>query len=133
LDEAQNVKNAATKQAQAVRAMQADFRVALTGTPVENRVSELWSIMEFLNPGYLGTAENFRRNFALPIERANDAASKAQLRTLVQPFILRRVKTDPTIISDLPEKLEMKVYTSLMPEQASLYEAVVRDMLEQIE
>jgi SNF2 family DNA or RNA helicase len=133
LDEAQNVKNATTKQAQAVRALKADFRVALTGTPVENRLSELWSIMEFLNPGYLGPSDRFRKNFALPIERGNDAATKAELRTLVQPFILRRVKSDPTIISDLPEKLEMKVYTSLMPEQATLYEAVVRDMLEQIE
>lgn len=133
LDEAQNIKNASTKQAQAVRALQADFRIALTGTPVENRLSELWSILEFLNPGYLGTADAFRKNFSLPIERANDAASKAQLRTLVQPFILRRVKTDPTIISDLPEKLEMKVYTSLVTEQASLYEAVVRDMMEQID
>jgi len=133
LDEAQNIKNATTKQAQAVRSFQAKFRIALTGTPVENRLTELWSILEFLNPGYLGPADRFRKNFALPIERGNDAASKAQLRTLVQPFILRRVKTDPTIISDLPEKLEMKVYCSLSAEQASLYEAVVRDMLEQIE
>lgn len=133
LDEAQNVKNASTKQAQAVRALNASFRVALTGTPVENRLSELWSIMEFLNPGYLGSSDVFRKNFALPIERGNDAASKAQLRTLIQPFILRRVKTDPTIISDLPEKLEMKVYCTLTPEQAELYEALVRDMLEQIE
>jgi SNF2 family DNA or RNA helicase len=133
LDEAQNIKNPSTKQAQAARSLPADFRVALTGTPVENRLSELWSIMEFLNPGYLGPAERFRKNFALPIERGNDAAAKGELRTLVQPFILRRVKTDPTIISDLPEKLEMKVYTSLMPEQATLYEAVVQDMLQQIE
>jgi SNF2 family DNA or RNA helicase len=133
LDEAQNIKNPSTKQAQAVRALNAGFRIALTGTPVENRLSELWSIMEFLNPGYLGSADRFRRNFALPIERGNDAATKEQLRTLVQPFILRRVKTDPTIISDLPEKLEMKVYCSLTPEQATLYEAVVRDVLEQIE
>jgi SNF2 family DNA or RNA helicase len=133
LDEAQNVKNPSTKQSQAARALQADFRVALTGTPVENRLSELWSIMEFLNPGYLGSMDAFRKNFAIPIERGNDAASKAQLRTLVQPFILRRVKTDPSIISDLPEKLEMKVYTSLLPEQATLYEAVVKDMLQQIE
>ncbi|HEX6509614.1 MAG TPA: DEAD/DEAH box helicase [Chloroflexota bacterium] len=133
LDEAQNIKNPSTKQAQAARALQADFRVALTGTPVENRLSDLWSIMEFLNPGFLGPSDRFRKNFAMPIERGNDAGTKAQLRTLVQPFILRRVKTDPTIISDLPEKLEMKVYTSLMPEQATLYEAVVKDMLEQIE
>ncbi len=133
LDEAQNVKNATTKQAQAARALTAGFRVALTGTPVENRLSELWSIMEFLNPGYLGPADRFRKNFAMPIERGNDAGTKAQLRALVQPFILRRLKTDPTIISDLPDKLEMKVYTSLMPEQAILYEAIVKDMLEQIE
>jgi SNF2 family DNA or RNA helicase len=133
LDEAQNVKNPTTKQAQAVRALQAGFRVALTGTPVENRLSELWSIMEFLNPGYLGSADRFRKNFAIPIERGNDAGTKAQLRTLVQPFILRRVKSDPTIISDLPEKLEMKVYCSLTPEQATLYEAIVRDMMEQID
>jgi SNF2 family DNA or RNA helicase len=133
LDEAQNVKNASTKQAQAVRSFKADFRVALTGTPVENRLSELWSIMEFLNPGYLGSADRFRKNFSIPIERGNDAGTKAQLRTLVQPFILRRVKSDPTIISDLPEKLEFKVFCSLMPEQASLYEAVVREMMEAID
>jgi SNF2 family DNA or RNA helicase len=133
LDEAQNVKNASTKQSQAARAIPADFRVALTGTPVENRLSELWSIMEFLNPGYLGPADRFRKDFALPIERGNDAGTKAQLRTLVQPFILRRVKTDPTIISDLPEKLEMKVYCTLTPEQATLYEALVNDMMAQIE
>jgi SNF2 family DNA or RNA helicase len=133
LDEAQNVKNPTTKQAQAARAIPAEFRVAMTGTPVENRLTELWSILEFLNPGYLGSMDKFRKNFAIPIERGNDAASKAQLRTLVQPFILRRLKSDPTIISDLPEKLEMKVYTSLMPEQASLYEALVRDVLQQIE
>jgi SNF2 family DNA or RNA helicase len=133
LDEAQNVKNPSTKQAQAVRAFKADFRVALTGTPVENRLSELWSILEFLNPGYLGSADRFRKNFAIPIERGNDAGTKSQLRTLVQPFILRRVKTDPTIISDLPEKLEYKVFCSLMPEQASLYEAVVREMMQEIE
>src|SRR5947209_3237994 len=133
MDEHQNVKNATTKQSQAPRALTADFRVALTGTPVENRLTELWSIMEFLNPGYLGPGDRFRKNFAMPIERGNDAGTKAQLRTLVQPFILRRVKTDPTIISDLPEKLEMKVYCSLMPEQAALYEAVVKEILEQID
>ncbi len=133
LDEAQNVKNAATKQSQAARSLKAGFRIAMTGTPVENRLSELWSIMEFLNPGYLGSADKFRRDFSLPIERGNDAATKQELRTLVQPFILRRVKTDPTIISDLPEKLEMKVYCSLTPEQATLYEALVREVLEAIE
>src|SRR5439155_23488825 len=103
LDEAQNVKNAATKAAQTARKLRARWRAALTGTPVENRLSELWSLFQFLNPGYLGSAEAFRKRFGNPIERANDAAAAARLKALVSPFILRRLKTDPTIISDLPE------------------------------
>ena len=110
LDEAQNIKNPDTKQTQAIRQLSAGFRVALTGTPVENRLSELWSIMHFLNPGYLGQRKAFRRDFALPIERYGDEDAANRLKTLVDPFILRRVKTDPTVIQDLPEKLEMKVY-----------------------
>jgi SNF2 family DNA or RNA helicase len=106
--------------------------VALTGTPVENRLTELWSIMSFLNPGYLGGESEFRRSFARPIERANDAAAAERLRRLTGPFVLRRVKTDKTIIDDLPEKLEMKVFVPLTQEQATLYEAAVRDALEQI-
>ncbi|MBI2918138.1 MAG: DEAD/DEAH box helicase [Chloroflexi bacterium] len=133
VDEAQNIKNSATKQAQAVRGLKSAHRVALTGTPVENRLSELWSIMEFLNPGYLGSAESFRRSYAIPIEKYRDADQVARLRSLVQPFILRRLKTDPAIIQDLPEKLEMKVFCHLTKEQASLYEAVVKDMVEKIE
>ncbi len=132
LDEAQNIKNQFTKQSQAVRRFKAGYRVALTGTPVENRLSELWSIMEFLNPGYLGTAEGFRRSFALPIERYNDKKAGVQLKSIVSPFILRRLKTDPTIIKDLPEKLEIKVHCNLTKEQATLYEAVVKDMLRKI-
>ncbi|MFN8482314.1 MAG: DEAD/DEAH box helicase [Anaerolineae bacterium] len=133
LDEAQNIKNAATKQAQAARALRANNRVALTGTPVENRLGELWSIMAFLNPGYLGSEDTFRRRFARPIERTGDKKAAEQLRRLTGPFILRRLKTDRAIISDLPDKLEMKVYCSLTTEQATLYEAVVRDALQQIE
>jgi SNF2 family DNA or RNA helicase len=129
LDEAQNVKNPSAKQSQAVRQLPGSFRVALTGTPVENRLSELWSIMEFLNPGYLGQAETFRRQYAIPIERWRDGEAAGRLRRLVQPFVLRRAKTDPTIIQDLPEKQEMKVYCTLTREQATLYEAVVREML----
>jgi SNF2 family DNA or RNA helicase len=132
LDEAQNIKNPATKQTQAVRRLPADFRLALTGTPIENRLSELWSIMHFLNPGYLGSQKGFRAGFALPIERYRDPQATERLRLLVGPFILRRLKTDPTIIQDLPEKLEMKVYCNLTPEQATLYEAVVQDSLTQI-
>ncbi len=133
LDEAQNIKNSTTKQAQAARALRAANRIALTGTPVENRLSDLWSLMAFLNPGYLGSETAFRRDFARPIERTADPQAAAQLRQLTAPFILRRLKTDKTIIADLPDKLEMKVYCPLTQEQATLYEAVVREALEQVQ
>jgi hypothetical protein len=132
LDEAQNVKNPHAKQTQAVRKLRAANRIALTGTPVENRLSELWSIMHFLNPGFLGSQAGFRQDFALPIERYQDAAATARLKGLVGPFVLRRVKTDSTIIQDLPDKIEMKVYCNLTAEQATLYEAVVKESLERI-
>src|SRR5258706_34194 len=124
LDEAQNIKNPATKQTQAARAIEADYRLALTGTPVENRLTELWSIMNFLNPGYLGSRETFRSQFSIPVERYNDQKTASSLRSLTAPFILRRLKTDPKVINDLPEKFENKVYCSLTPEQATLYEAL---------
>ena len=133
LDEAQNIKNPTAKQTQAIRRLQAGYRVALTGTPVENRLMELWSIMQFLNPGYLGSQKTFHSRFARPIERYQDRRAAAQLRKLVQPFILRRVKTDPNIIQDLPDKLENKVYCTLTAEQATLYQAVVNDALRQID
>ena len=132
LDEAQAVKNAATRQAQAVRGLPAAHRVAVTGTPVENRLADLWSIMEFANPGLLGGATTFKRRFAVPIEKYGDDDAAARLRTLTQPFVLRRVKTDRSIISDLPDKLEMEVLCSLTAEQAALYKAVVDDMLDRI-
>lgn len=127
LDEAQNIKNPATQQAQAARALNAATRIALTGTPVENRLSELWSIMSFLNPGYLGNLDYFRRTFAKPIERTGDAKATEQLKRLTTPFILRRLKTDKSIIQDLPEKLEMNVYCGLSQEQATLYQAAVKE------
>lgn len=133
LDEAQNIKNPAAKQTQAVRRIPAASRIALTGTPVENRLLELWSLMEFLNPGYLGSRESFRQQFVLPIERYNDEGTAAELRRLVQPFLLRRLKTDPTIISDLPEKNEMIVYCPLSKEQAQLYNDVVAETMAKVE
>jgi len=133
LDEAQNIKNPATKQAQAARALKAAGRIALTGTPVENRLTELWSILTFLNPGYLGSEAAFKRDFARPIERTADPDATERLRKLTAPFVLRRLKTDPTIITDLPEKQEMKVYCPLTQEQATLYEAVVREALEKVQ
>jgi len=132
LDEAQNIKNPSAKQTQAVRKLNAGFRLALTGTPVENRLTELWSIMHFLNPGYLGSQDLFRRNYVIPIERFSDAQATQSLRKMVSPFILRRVKTDPRVIQDLPEKIEMKEFCTLTEEQATLYEAVVRDTMEKV-
>jgi SNF2 family DNA or RNA helicase len=133
LDEAQNIKNPGAKQSQAVRRFKARNRVALTGTPVENHLTELWSVLEFLNPGYLGGHEQFRQQFMVPIERYNDDAQAAELRRLVQPFLLRRLKSDPTIISDLPEKNEMVVYCSLTQEQAALYEKTVQEALDTLD
>ena len=133
LDEAQNIKNPGTKQAQAVRAIQTPRRVALTGTPIENRLSELWSILDFLNPGLLGSSGDFRTRFAVPIERYRDPHRAKQLRGVVQPFVLRRLKTDPNVISDLPEKVETKEFCYLTPEQAALYEQTVKRMLAQAE
>ncbi len=133
LDEAQFIKNPSAKQSMAVRSLHADRRIALTGTPVENRLSELWSIMDFLNPGYLGPSGGFRKRFSVPIERYRDAQKGEQLRGLVRPFILRRVKTDPTVVADLPEKLETREYCHLTSEQAALYESCVKRMLTEVE
>jgi SNF2 family DNA or RNA helicase len=133
VDEAQNIKNEAAKQTKAIKGIKAQHRIALTGTPVENRLSELWSIMDFLNPRYLGSSTEFRRSFATPIEKYHDAKQAETLKQLIQPFVLRRVKTDKAIIKDLPDKLEMKVFCNLTQEQASLYEAVVKEMMEKIE
>jgi SNF2 family DNA or RNA helicase len=133
LDEAQNIKNPETQQTRVIQKIESDFRVALTGTPVENRLSELWSIMQFLNPGFLGSRKAFGENYALPIERYQDKDALEKLKQLTTPFILRRVKTDPTVISDLPEKVESKVYCVLTEEQATLYEAVVQNVMARVE
>ncbi|MFZ5449341.1 MAG: DEAD/DEAH box helicase [Thermodesulfobacteriota bacterium] len=127
LDEAQNIKNPETKQARAARALSGGFRLALTGTPVENNVGDLWSIMEFLNPGFLGSQTAFKRSFFIPIQANRDPEATQRLQHLTGPFILRRLKTDPKVIADLPEKNEMKVFCNLTKEQASLYAAVVEE------
>jgi superfamily II DNA or RNA helicase len=133
LDEAQNIKNPEAKQTKAILKLEADHRLALTGTPVENRLLDLWSIFNFLNPGYLGKQAQFRKNYETPIQRENDAETSVRLKRLVEPFILRRVKTDPAIIKDLPDKVENKQFCNLTREQASLYEAVVRDVERELE
>lgn len=133
LDEAQNIKNPKAAQTKAILKLSATHRLALTGTPVENRLLDLWSIFNFLNPGYLGKQTQFRKNFELPIQKDNDRMQSATLKKLVEPFILRRVKTDKSIIKDLPDKVEQKLYCNLTKEQASLYEAVVKDISGEID
>ncbi|MBE0478614.1 DEAD/DEAH box helicase, partial [Candidatus Aerophobetes bacterium] len=133
LDEAQNIKNPYAQQARAIRQFKAHTKIALTGTPVENRLSELWSIFEFLNSHYLGPLKQFKRTFALPIERYKDPEATQKFKKLTQPFLLRRLKTDKTIIADLPEKNEMKVFCTLTREQATLYQALLDETMEKIE
>ncbi|WP_370511333.1 DEAD/DEAH box helicase [Paenibacillus odorifer] len=132
LDEAQNIKNAQTKQSAAVRSFPALHRVALTGTPIENRLSELWSIYDFITPGYLGSAKSFNDRFTNAIEKEHDAKRTADLQNLVKPFMLRRKKKDPNIQLDLPDKNEMKTYVHLTAEQAALYDQTVNGLLERM-
>lgn len=132
VDEAQNIKNPKAAQTKAILKLTANHRLALTGTPVENRLLDLWSIFNFLNPGYLGKEAQFRKGFEIPIQKDNNRVKSATLKKLVEPFILRRVKTDQSIINDLPDKVEQKLYCNLTKEQASLYEAVVKDVSEKI-
>ncbi|GAB2697923.1 DEAD/DEAH box helicase [Paenibacillus thermoaerophilus] len=131
LDEAQNIKNAQTKQSAAVRRLSGRHRIALTGTPVENRLAELWSIFDFLNPGYLGALPQFNRRFGSGVERS-DSDRTGALQKLIQPFLLRRVKTDPAVGLDLPDKMELKAYVQLTPEQAALYEHTVNELFREI-
>jgi len=133
LDEAQAVKNSLSRGAKAVRRLEAGHWVALTGTPVENRLAELWSIMDFLNPGLLGSSEVFRTRYAIPVEKYGQTEPAERLRRITRPYVLRRLKTDPTIIDDLPEKIEIKQYCQLTIEQASLYQSIVDEMMEKIE
>ncbi len=132
VDEAQNLKNPKAAQTKAINKISAHHRLALTGTPVENRLLDLWSIFNFLNPGYLGKENQFRKLFEAPIQKENDRVQSVTLKKLVEPFILRRVKTDPAIIQDLPDKVEQKLYCNLTKEQAALYEATVKDVEEKL-
>jgi superfamily II DNA or RNA helicase len=132
LDEAQAVKNPTTHASRAVRRLAARYRVALTGTPLENRLTELWSLFQFLNPGYLGSLESFRRRFVIPVEQHGETEPVRLLRRLCAPFLLRRVKTDPKVIQDLPPKLEIREPCLVTREQALLYQRVVENMVQQL-
>lgn len=133
LDEAQNIKNPYAKQSAAIRKLRAKHRIALTGTPMENHLTELWSIFDFVNPGYLGTLAQFRRTYVNPIERSRDAEWTKLVQRLVQPFLLRRLKRDPEIQLDLPDKNESKVYVPLTAEQASVYEQTLQTLFDDLD
>ncbi|MDQ0380140.1 DEAD/DEAH box helicase [Amycolatopsis thermophila] len=128
-DEAQHVKNPLSVTARELRKIPSPARIALTGTPMENRLTELWSILDWTTPGLLGSLEHFRRTVARPVERDRDAGSTERLASTVRPFLLRRRKTDPDIAPELPRKTETDRYVPLTTEQATLYEAVVRENL----
>ncbi|MBS4178084.1 DEAD/DEAH box helicase [Lederbergia citrea] len=133
LDEAQNIKNADTKQSRAIRKLNGRHHIALTGTPMENRLAELWSIFDFINHGYLGTFGQFQKKYIVPIEKDNSEAKIRELQQLIKPFLLRRTKKDPEVELNLPDKLEQKEYCALTAEQAALYEDLVQDTFSKIE
>ncbi len=132
VDEAQNIKNPDTAQTLAIKTLKADVKVAMTGTPVENRLTELWSIFDFINQGYLGSLREFQKSYAIPIERFKENSRAAKLKMSVSPFVLRRLKTDKHVISDLPEKMVLNEYCYLSKPQAVLYEKTLNEMMEKI-
>jgi len=133
LDEAQNIKNPSSKQTQAIKSLRAKFRVVLTGTPIENHVGDLWSLFDFIQPGWLGPANQFQQTFYRPIQTYGNPQQIKTLKQLTDPFILRRVKTDPAIVPDLPDKIESKEYCFLTKEQITLYETCLAESMEEIE
>ncbi|MFZ4084647.1 MAG: SNF2-related protein [Vampirovibrionia bacterium] len=132
IDEAQNIKNHETKQAKAIKALKAKNYIAMSGTPVENNLSELWSIFDFINPHYLRSIKDFTNEYSIPIEKYRDQEKIAQLKRVTSPFLLRRLKTDKSIIQDLPEKIINEQFVYLTKEQIALYQNVVNSALEQI-
>ncbi len=130
LDEAQKIKNHATKVSQAVKALRAENRFVLTGTPIENNLAELWNIFDFLMPGYLGRYDAFRKHYETAIVLEKDEVALKQLQRMIQPFLLRRLKKD--VLKDLPEKLETVVYSKMEPEQRALYVAQTQQMLDML-
>ena len=132
VDEAQNIKNPDTAQTLAIKMLKSDVKIAMTGTPVENRLTELWSIFDFINKGYLGSLKDFQKSYAIPIERFKETSRAAKLKMSVSPFVLRRLKTDKHVISDLPEKMVLNEYCYLSKPQAVLYEKTLNEMMEKI-
>jgi len=133
IDEAQNIKNATTEQTKAVKKLKAQHVIAMSGTPVENRLSEYWSIFDFSNKGYLGALSSFKEQYIKPIELLRDHVQLESFKKITAPFIMRRVKTDKTIISDLPDKVETDDICMLTPEQTALYQGFLESMMPSIE
>lgn len=133
IDEAQNIKNSDAAQSKAIRSIPANCYIAMSGTPVENRLSEFWSIIDFTNKGYLGSAKDFSDSYAKPIQKYGDSHVAERFRKVTAPFLMRRLKTDKSIISDLPDKIERNELASLTPEQAALYQETVNKCMAVIE
>lgn len=133
IDEAQNIKNPGTAQTKAIKKIKAPIKIAMSGTPVENRLSEYWSIFDFSNKSYLGTLSKFKDNFAKPIEVDRDQEQMDRFMKITSPFILRRLKSDKSIIKDLPDKIEKDQYCDLTKEQAAIYQNVVDTTMKAIE
>ena len=133
IDEAQNIKNQNTAQTRAIKSIKSGNFIAMSGTPVENRLSELWNIMDYSNRGFLGSAKEFAETYGNPIEQLNDQEIADKLKQVTSPFMMRRLKSDKSIISDLPEKIEIDSYASLTKEQAGLYEKTLEKALDEIE
>ena len=127
LDEAQAIKNVATRRSQGAMSLQADFKMIMTGTPLENHLGELWNLFRFINPGLLGSLEQYNKRFAGPIERDRNPEARQQLKKLIQPFILRRTKTQ--VLQELPPRTEIPIYVELSPEELAFYEAIRRESL----
>ncbi|MCC6600673.1 MAG: DEAD/DEAH box helicase, partial [Crocinitomicaceae bacterium] len=133
IDEAQHIKNEGAAQSKAIKSIAADNFIAMSGTPVENRLSELWSIMDYSNRGFLGNSKEFSDTYGAPIEIYNDKSVADTLRKVTAPFMMRRLKSDKSIISDLPDKIEADCYSTLVKEQASLYEKTLEAAMREIE
>lgn len=133
IDEAQNIKNHDTAQSKAIKSIPANIRIAMSGTPVENRLTEFWSIMDFANKGYLGNVKTFKSDFADPIQVFNDEQTVAKFRKITSPFMMRRMKSDKSIISDLPDKVEQNQFALLTRQQAALYEKTMQVAMAEIE
>ena len=133
IDEAQNIKNTTTFQTKAIKSIKADYFIAMSGTPVENRLSELWSILDYSNKGLFGSLKDFNEEFGIPIQIYNDIAVADKLKKVSSPFVLRRLKSDKTIISDLPDKIEMDSFAMLCKEQSALYEKTLQEAMAVIE